>query len=76
MKNSYVEELQSSLRNHERRLKESLNDLSYFDQRQFDIAYNAINLAELQHVTENTTSRTVQDYAIIKAHYFSEKAKK
>lgn len=49
------------------------SDLTHYDARQFDNAFNAISLQELDLVIENTTSRSVQDYAIVKRRYFMTK---
>lgn len=38
--------------------------LSSFDERLLDIAFNATRLSELKHVTENTKSISVQNFAL------------
>lgn len=56
---------------YEKAKHETVNDS--FNSRHLDTAYNAISLDELRFVVENTTSRSVQDYAIIKLNYFANK---
>ena len=56
---------------YEKAKHETVNDS--FNSRHLDTAYNAISLDELRFVVENTTSKSVQDYAIIKLNYFANK---
>lgn len=69
-----LSELVKSKENH---IKEFLlKNLSGFDQRQFDTAYKAVNKQELEFVIENTRSREIQDYAILKLNLFNSKTTK
>lgn len=47
--------------------------LTDYDKRHLDIAFNAVNSKELDHVIENTHSKSVQDYAIFKLNNFKSK---
>lgn len=48
-------------------------ELTEFQKRHFDIAFNAVKSEELNFVIENTDHRTIQDYAIYKANFFANK---
>ena len=60
-------------KNIEQVILNGLNEFNSRDQRLFDIAYKAVNSRELDHVIEDTSSRTIQDYAILKANFFKSK---
>lgn len=47
--------------------------LGSFDQRHLDNAYKAVNITELDFIIENTLSKSVQDYAILKKNFFYNK---
>jgi len=41
--------------------------------RLLDIAFNAVNSKELSHVVETTRNIMIQDYAMVKLHFFKDK---
>lgn len=68
-------ELREHLRKLEEKLKNQIKAESALEQRLFDIAYKAVRPEECQHVSEQTSLRTLQDYAILKGNFFIEKSK-
>jgi len=51
-------------------------DLTSLEERLLNIAFNAVNLSELDHVIKNTQSVSIQDYALCKLGVFADKGMK
>lgn len=65
-----MEELRQKIKNSEVYIKNKMSEYSSLDKRIFDIAHKAVNSKELDRLAENTTSRTIQDYILLKITFF------
>lgn len=65
--------IETKLKSYYEFAKINYDRLGSYDQRHLDNAYNAVNIAELDFIIENTLNKSIQDYAILKKNYFFNK---
>ena len=66
-----MDKVRNTLKSMESKIK-SMN-LNERESRIFDTVHKAVHSREFSHLVEETNSKTIQDYIILKTHFFKAK---